>query len=269
MRERHGSRVKRNPLLRGWDNSESRPSTRIQVATRRRRVVKRIRRLRGTGLLSCSPLFAEALRGARTPGVVVDPGDRLQFGAVFQQHPAHHVHLPQLHRPGTLPALVVLGPAPARLGSSVRARERPGHRGRRRDRGRDQIERPALGQPSRFGPRSGQWYGQQPRPGAEAITFTDDELTQLLRMAREPRRVGRPTGRGADCTCARRAVRRRALRAGLRDVLAELTVRTASKRARGRTPTLLTQRPGLAPREAARSWFGQPRRGSGGQRWRV
>jgi len=49
------------------------------------------------------------------PRVVVDPGDHLALGAVFKCHPAHHVHLPQLHRPGALPSLVVLGPAPAGL----------------------------------------------------------------------------------------------------------------------------------------------------------
>jgi glutamate-1-semialdehyde 2,1-aminomutase len=36
--------------------------------------------------------------------------------------------------------------------------------------------------PIRFGPRSGQWYGPQPRTGAEAFTLTDDELTRLLRI---------------------------------------------------------------------------------------
>jgi glutamate-1-semialdehyde aminotransferase len=36
--------------------------------------------------------------------------------------------------------------------------------------------------PIRFGPRSGQWYGPQPRTGVEAFTLTDDELTRLLRI---------------------------------------------------------------------------------------
>lgn len=35
--------------------------------------------------------------------------------------------------------------------------------------------------PIRFGPRSGQWYGPQPRTGAEAHALTDMELTRLLR----------------------------------------------------------------------------------------
>ncbi len=34
----------------------------------------------------------------------------------------------------------------------------------------------------RFGPRSGQWYGPQPRTGAEAHALTDMELTRLLRV---------------------------------------------------------------------------------------
>jgi glutamate-1-semialdehyde 2,1-aminomutase len=34
----------------------------------------------------------------------------------------------------------------------------------------------------RFGPRSGQWYGPQPRTGAQASLLTDAELTQLMRV---------------------------------------------------------------------------------------
>ena len=34
----------------------------------------------------------------------------------------------------------------------------------------------------RFGPRSGQWYGPQPRTGADARAITDTELTRLLRV---------------------------------------------------------------------------------------
>jgi glutamate-1-semialdehyde aminotransferase len=34
----------------------------------------------------------------------------------------------------------------------------------------------------RFGPRSGQWYGPQPRTGAEAHALTDGELTRLIRI---------------------------------------------------------------------------------------
>ncbi len=37
------------------------------------------------------------------PGVVVDPGEDLGPGAVGEQHPAHDVHLPQLHRPAAFP----------------------------------------------------------------------------------------------------------------------------------------------------------------------
>jgi glutamate-1-semialdehyde aminotransferase len=34
----------------------------------------------------------------------------------------------------------------------------------------------------RFGPRSGQWYGPEPRTGREAHALVDDELTRLLRI---------------------------------------------------------------------------------------
>jgi glutamate-1-semialdehyde 2,1-aminomutase len=34
----------------------------------------------------------------------------------------------------------------------------------------------------RFGPRSGQWYGPEPRTGAQAFALADDELTQLMRI---------------------------------------------------------------------------------------
>jgi len=34
----------------------------------------------------------------------------------------------------------------------------------------------------RFGPRSGQWYGPEPRTGAEAHVLTDTDLTRLLRV---------------------------------------------------------------------------------------
>ena len=36
--------------------------------------------------------------------VVIDPGDDLQLGIVVEHDAAHHVHLPQLHGPRTLPA---------------------------------------------------------------------------------------------------------------------------------------------------------------------
>jgi glutamate-1-semialdehyde 2,1-aminomutase len=34
----------------------------------------------------------------------------------------------------------------------------------------------------RFGPRAGQWYGPQPRTGAEAFSLVDQDLTRLLRI---------------------------------------------------------------------------------------
>ena len=50
------------------------------------------------------------------PGVVIKAGDELQLGAVGQEHRRGDVHLPQLHRLLTLPALVVLTSALALTG---------------------------------------------------------------------------------------------------------------------------------------------------------
>ena len=36
--------------------------------------------------------------------------------------------------------------------------------------------------PIRFGPRAGQWYGPEPRTGAEAHALTDPEVTRLIRI---------------------------------------------------------------------------------------
>ncbi len=36
--------------------------------------------------------------------------------------------------------------------------------------------------PIRFGPRTGQWYGPEPRTGADALALTDSELTGLMRV---------------------------------------------------------------------------------------
>jgi hypothetical protein len=53
--------------------------------------------------------------------VVVDPGDDFEIGAVIQEHPAHDVHLPQLHGTVTLPPteLVASLLAPAQLDQVV------------------------------------------------------------------------------------------------------------------------------------------------------
>ena len=55
------------------------------------------------------------LRAHDEPGVVIDAGHDLDLGAAGQVHPAHHVHLPQLHRPAPLPAPVILPPPLALL----------------------------------------------------------------------------------------------------------------------------------------------------------
>ena len=54
--------------------------------------------------------------GDAEPGVVVDPGHGLELAAVGQPDPTHDVQLPQLHRPGPLPAPVVGLAAPPGLG---------------------------------------------------------------------------------------------------------------------------------------------------------
>jgi len=52
----------------------------------------------------------------------------------------------------------------------------------------------------RFGPRSGQWYGPQPRTGAEAHAITDMDLTRLLRIWMANRGVWEALS-GAGPTC--------------------------------------------------------------------
>ena len=49
------------------------------------------------------------------PGVVIDAGDHLHLRPIGQVDPAHHVHLPQLHRPTPLPPPIVAA-APLTLG---------------------------------------------------------------------------------------------------------------------------------------------------------
>ena len=48
-------------------------------------------------------------------GVVVDARHQLELGAVREIHPAHDVHLPELHGPGAFPATIVGPLAPAGL----------------------------------------------------------------------------------------------------------------------------------------------------------
>jgi hypothetical protein len=47
------------------------------------------------------------------PGMVIDPGHDLDLRAIREVDAAHHIHLPQLHRPAALPPAVILPPAPA------------------------------------------------------------------------------------------------------------------------------------------------------------
>ena len=44
-------------------------------------------------------------RADTEPGVVIDPGQRLNPAPVGQYEPTHHIHLPQLHRGAALPVL--------------------------------------------------------------------------------------------------------------------------------------------------------------------
>jgi hypothetical protein len=61
--------------------------------------------------------------GDAEPAVVVHTGDHLELGAVLDQYPTHHVHLPQLHRAFPLPPseLVSALAAPAQLDQPVAA----------------------------------------------------------------------------------------------------------------------------------------------------
>src|SRR5438874_13324542 len=47
------------------------------------------------------------LGGGAEPGVVVESRDDRRLAAALELHAAHDVHLPELHGPGALPALVV------------------------------------------------------------------------------------------------------------------------------------------------------------------
>lgn len=55
--------------------------------------------------------------GDAEPGVVVDPGHRLELSAVGEQHAAHDVELPELHRRRAPPATVGPPARPATLGA--------------------------------------------------------------------------------------------------------------------------------------------------------
>ena len=67
--------------------------------------------------------------------MVIHAGDDLQLGVVVQEHAAHHVHLPQLHRAIALPAaeLVTALASPPQLDQTV-ALQAPVDRRARRDR---------------------------------------------------------------------------------------------------------------------------------------
>jgi hypothetical protein len=58
--------------------------------------------------------------------MIIDPGHDLDLGTAGQEDPAHHVHLPQVHRPRPLPPPVIL-PAPAPLArlDQAMAHQRP------------------------------------------------------------------------------------------------------------------------------------------------
>ena len=58
--------------------------------------------------------------------MVIDPGHNLDFLAAGQEHPAHHVHLPQRHGSTALPPAVILPPpAPLAPLHQVVAHQRP------------------------------------------------------------------------------------------------------------------------------------------------
>lgn len=100
---------------------------------------------------------ADDLGDDAEPGMVVDPGDDLGFGAIGEHDPADDVHLPQLHRPSPLPPHIVPA-APATLGrfDQTVADQDPIHRHPRRHRIRAsmpaQLERDPPGTPPRMKP---------------------------------------------------------------------------------------------------------------------
>jgi hypothetical protein len=93
-------------------------------------------------------------------GVVVQAADQLELAAVGQLDVAHHVQLPQLHRPLPLPAATVRGAAARARLDQLAADQQP----------RDRRPRRHLGQPG-----SGEFVAQPDRspPGMLATQLTD------------------------------------------------------------------------------------------------
>jgi hypothetical protein len=106
---------------------------------------------------------APAAWPARRTGSGRRPGHRRQLGAIGQPDPPDDVQLPQLHRPGAFPTLVVLAtPAPLLGLDQPMAHQRPVHTGASRQRhhpvaaqlGQDAARSPArMGPPQRHHPR--------------------------------------------------------------------------------------------------------------------
>ena len=91
-------------------------------------------RLREHGTHGLGDRSRDQAGGHAEPAVVIDAGDDLELGAVVQLDPAHHVHLPQLHRALALPPteLVSALAATAQLDQAV-ALEAPVDRRERGD----------------------------------------------------------------------------------------------------------------------------------------
>jgi hypothetical protein len=124
------------------------------------------------------------------PGMVIDAGQKLELAAIGQPDPAHHIQLPQLHRPVPLPTAVIGLAAPAgdRLDQPL-ADQGPVDRRPRRQ---------------RLQPISAELVAQPPRPpvGMAPAQLTDPHLHRggdlLGTAARTMGPVGQPlqaTGR--------------------------------------------------------------------------
>jgi hypothetical protein len=118
--------------------------------------------------------------------VVVDPGHHLGLGAVREQDPAHHVHLPTLHRALPLPSPELLAPlAPA-----------------------TQLDQPVARQASVDGRSGRDWLHPQPGelvadptgspPGVLATQLADLRLDLRRGLVRAPVRTVGAIGEGAQ-----------------------------------------------------------------------
>jgi len=111
------------------------------------------------------------------PGMVIDPGQRLGRRAIRQWKPAHHIHLPQLHRRATFPAFpLARTPIPQTRIDHRRPHQRPISRRLRRQRRHSpfgQLEHQPPWSPIRARPPQLQQF-PRPRRASDADTTPAD-----------------------------------------------------------------------------------------------